>query len=346
MKALTFHGPQHVVVETIPDPELVAPGDVLVRVEMAGICGSDLHPYLGREKGLDAGTVMGHEAVAVVVEIGAEVRGLRRGDRIFSPFTTSCGQCFYCRAGLTCRCVEGQLYGFRENGRGLHGLQAQYARVPLADTTLMRVPDGIAPEEALLLGDVLSTGFFGAEIAGVRPSTACAVIGCGPVGLMGIVAARELGAATILAVDPVPERRMLATRFGAVAVDPALAEEAIRAATDGRGADAIIEAVGSAAAARLAYDLVRPGGTIAVAGVHTEPGFPFTPAEAYAKNLTYRVDRCPARHYMEKLVPLVQSRRYDFIPLFSHCFSLADGPEGYRRFASRQEGCTKVVLVP
>lgn len=346
MKALTFHGVQRIAHETVSDPRIEAPTDVLLKIELAAICGSDLHPYFGRERGLDAGTIMGHEAVGVVVETGRDVTRLRKGDRVFTPFTTSCGKCFYCLEGLTCRCTAGQLYGWVENGRGLHGLQAEYARVPLAEGTLLKLPGGVSPEEALLLGDVLSTGYFCADMAGCRPGGTYVVIGCGPVGVMAVVGARHLGAERVYAVDPVAERRALAARFGAEALAPDEAAETVGAATGGRGADAVMEAVGNLPAERLAYDLVRPGGVVAVTGVHNDPGFAFSPAEAYAKNLTYRVGRCPARHYMEKLVPLVASRAHDFSPLFSHRLPLAEGARGYELFAEKREGCTKVLLTP
>ena len=163
MNGLTFHGKEKLKYETVPDPTIEDPRDVIVKVDLAGICGSDLHPYLEREKGLDHGTVMGHEFVGQIVETGGEVRGLSVGDKVFSPFTTNCGDCFYCRRGLTCRCTSGQLFGWIEDGAGLHGGQAELVRVPLADSTLMKIPECISPEEALLMGDIFSTGFFCAE---------------------------------------------------------------------------------------------------------------------------------------------------------------------------------------
>ena len=138
MKALTFRGKTDIRYETVKEPELLLPTDVIVKVELACICGSDLHVYFGREHGLDQGTVMGHEFVGVVVDTGKEVRAVSTGDRVMSPFTTNCGACYYCRIGLTCRCEKGQLFGWVEHGEGLHGAQAEYVRVPLADSTLMR----------------------------------------------------------------------------------------------------------------------------------------------------------------------------------------------------------------
>lgn len=347
MRAVVFEGVGRVSCAAVPDPTLLEPGDAIVRVAVAGVCGSDLHVYRGKEAGLDAGTVMGHELAGEVVEVGAGVSGVRSGDLVVAPFTTSCGTCFYCRSGLTARCAAGRLFGWVEGGRGLHGVQAEYARVPLAGSTLVRVPEGAPLEEALLAGDVLATGWFGAESAGAAPGVVVAVVGCGPVGLMAVVAARELGAERVVAVDAIPERLVLAARFGAeplaLAADPVAA---VREATEGRGADAVVEAVGSPEATRLAYDLVRPGGTIAAVGVHTEARLAFSPVEAYDKNLTYRSGRCPARRYMDRLLPLVAERRHDLGTLVSHRMRLEDGPRAYDLFDRRLEGCTKVVLVP
>jgi threonine dehydrogenase-like Zn-dependent dehydrogenase len=346
MNALTFRGKRTVRFESVPDPEIIEPNDALVRVRLSAVCGSDLHVYHERETGLDGGTVMGHEFVGEIVETGAAVSDLQRGERVACPFTTSCGSCFYCREGLTSRCTGGALFGWVEGGRGLHGAQAEYVRVPLADSTLVPVPETVHDEEALLLGDVLPTGWFCAELAGVRPGGVYAVLGCGPVGLMAIVGAVEQGAERVFAVDPVPERLALARDLGATPVP--LADETPRQtleeATEGRGADAVLEVVGSPEAGRLAYELVRPGGTIAVVGVHNEPGLSFSPAEAYDKNLTYRVGRCPARRLMTELLPLLEGRRYNVRTIVSHRMALSDGARAYDIFDRKQDGCTKVLL--
>jgi threonine dehydrogenase-like Zn-dependent dehydrogenase len=349
MKAVTFRGEGRVEFESLPDPRIEAPSDAIVRVTLSAICGSDLHVYLARERGIEPGTVMGHEFLGEVVETGREVRGLKSGDAVIAPFTTSCSDCFYCQRGLTCRCVRGQLFGWIENGRGLHGAQAQYVRVPLADSTLVELPEDLADEDsALFLGDILATGFYCAEMAGVSAGGTCAVIGCGPVGLFAILGARELGAERIFAIDVVPERLALAERFGASAIDARItdAREILVDATDGRGADSALEAVGSPEASRLAVDVVRPGGVISAVGVHTEAAFAFSPTEAYDKNLTYRAGRCPARLYIDRLMPLVRQKKYDLGAIISHRMPLSDGPEGYHIFEKKLQRCTKVVLRP
>lgn len=334
--------------ESVAEPVIQAPTDALVRVELAAICGSDLHVWHGRETGLDAGTVMGHEFLGEVVETGAAVTRIRRGDRVVSPFTTSCGACYYCNRGLPARCVRGQLFGWVQDGAGLQGGQAELVRVPLADTTLLPLPPDLAPEAGLVLGDVLATGYHCATMAELTPRDVCAVVGCGPVGLMAVLAARELGAARVLALDTVPERLSLAERFGAEPVNlrhtDALA--AAHAATDGRGVDAVLEAVGSAESTRLAFMLLRAGGTISAVGVHHEAAFPFSPGDAYDKNLTYRIGRCPARYYMERLLPVARRHQSDLGALFTHRRPLDDAPAAYRLFDEKRDGCIKVALRP
>jgi threonine dehydrogenase-like Zn-dependent dehydrogenase len=348
VRALTFHGPGAVRCESVPDPTIAAPGDAIVRVELAAICGSDLHVWRGHERGLDAGTVLGHELLGEVVETGAGVRDVRRGMRVVAPFTTSCGECFYCARGLTCRCPRGELFGWVQDGRGLHGAQAEYVRVPLADATLSAVPAGVAPAAVLFCGDIVATGLFCAASGDVRPGAVVAVIGCGPVGLMAALAARWLGAERVFAIDDVPERLRLATRYGAEAIDRSAAapRDVVLDATEGRGAGSVLEAVGSPAATRLAFELVRPGGTIAACGVHTESAFAFTPGEAYDKNLTYRAGRCPARQYFDRALALARAHERDLLALVSHTLPLEDGPRGYEMFDRKQQGCTKVLLTP
>ena len=348
MRALTFAGIQTIHYDNVADPSLLEPSDAIVQVTMAGICGSDLHVYHGRETGLDQGTVMGHELAGIVVETGSEVKKFRKGTRVLSPFTTSCGDCYYCRIGLTCRCVKGNLLGWVQHGTGLHGAQATYIRVPMADSTLVHLSDDISDEKGLLLGDIFSTGYFCADNAGIRPNGVYVVIGCGPVGLMTIVAAKHLGAEQLFAIDYTPERLNKAKEFGAIPINPSSMdpEEQILNATKGRGADGIMEVVGSAAALRLAANLVRPGGTISSVGVHTEKQFPFSPVEAYDKNLTYRIGRCPARYYAEKLLKEEIVQRYPVESIITHRFSLADGAKAYDIFDRKIDNCVKAVLLP
>jgi threonine dehydrogenase-like Zn-dependent dehydrogenase len=346
MRAITFQGKEKLSFETVTDPSIIQPTDVIVKVALTAICGSDLHVYREHEKGLDYGTVMGHEFFGEVVEIGSAVTGLKKGDRVVSPFTTSCGVCYFCKIGLTCRCQQGQLYGWVEHGHGLHGAQAEYVRVPLADSTLVKSPDGLSEEQVLLTGDIFSTGYFCAENAGIRPGGRYVVLGCGPVGLMAILAAKIQGADEIWAVDSVPERLAIAQRYGAVAVDLSKtdAKQFILEQTNGIGADAVMEVVGNPSAQQLAFDVVRPGGIISSVGVHTASNFTFSPVDAYNKNITYKTGRCPARHYMSKLLPLLGDQQIDLLAIISHRLPLAQGVEGYRIFDQKLDKSLKIIL--
>jgi alcohol dehydrogenase len=345
MRGVCFQGVGQVEWQELPDPEMESANEAIVRVDLAGLCGSDLHPFFGRELGLDRGTVMGHEFVGSIVAIGDEVQSLKVGDRVYSPFTTSCGRCYYCVHKLPCRCRMGQAIGWRSQGVGLHGGQAELVRVPLAEGTLKRIPDGMSCESALLLGDNLSTGYFCAEMAQIQPEGITAIIGCGTVGLLSIISARELGANQIVAIEPTETRRRTAAQLGATIFADGLEAKAwIDERTDGRGADSVMELVGMPDAQRLAYDLLRPGGTMSVIGCHSSPTFAFTPTEAYNKNLSYRTGRCPARYYMDVLTPKIVDRDWGIDQLITHRFDPIDCKRAYEIFATQKDGCIKAVF--
>src|SRR5690625_32819 len=347
MNAITFLDVEELKYEETTDPELVDAGDAIIAVEAAGVCGSDLHPYHGRERGLDRGTIMGHEFGGRVAAVGSGVRRFEVGDHVVSPFSTSCGECWACTSGLTSRCIHGQLFGWVQDGQGLQGGQAEYVRVPLADTTLVTIPDELPdPTVALLAGDVLSTAIFGAELARVKDDDCVAIVGCGAVGLLAIRAALARGARTVFALDLVPSRLELAAEFGArpLSVDqPDLVSE-ILDATDGRGADSVIEAVGSPAATETAAQILRPGGTLAAVGVHTEPHLAISPGSIYDRNLTYSAGRCPARRIMPEALKLAAQESDLVGRVISQRLPLAEGVEAYARLAAREEGWVKVVL--
>jgi threonine dehydrogenase-like Zn-dependent dehydrogenase len=348
MQALTFGGIETIVHRSVPDPMILQPTDAIVQITLSGICGSDLHVYHGRETGLDTGTVMGHEFTGVVTEIGSGVKKFRRGSRVLSPFTTSCGDCFYCRIGLTCRCEKGNLFGWVQAGHGLHGAQAQFIRVPMADSTLIALSNDISEEKGLLLGDIFSTGYFCAENAGVNSSGTYVVIGCGPVGLMSIIAANHLGAGTLFAIDYSNERLLMAKELGATTLNPSMIDvkETVLNATNGRGTDSVMEAVGSSEALRLAIDLLRPGGIISSVGVHTARQFSFSPVEAYDKNLVYKIGRCPAYYYADKLLREEVVQRCPVEKIITHHFQLTEGPAAYEIFDKKLDNCIKAVLHP
>lgn len=345
MFGITFQEIEKVNFEIIPDPQIQEPHDVIVQVEMAGLCGSDLHPFWGREKGLLPGTVMGHELVGRIVDVGSDVKKLQMGDRVFAPFSTNCGHCFYCVKNLPSRCAYGQLFGWRGESGGLHGAQAQFVRVPLADGTLLPVPANVSHELALFLGDNLSTGYFCADMIEPQPEGAYVVIGCGNVGLMAILALRSKGCQNIIAIDSVEQRQELAASLGAIAISPGReATEKVMRLTDHRGADGVLELVGMAEAQRAAFELVRPGGTLATVGCHCDRNFSFSPVDAYDKNLTYRTGRCPARYYMEALGQESWVHNLDLTPFVTHYFELNDGPRAYEVFSQRKEGIVKGVF--
>lgn len=359
MLALVFEGERRIALkEDQPVPQLLSDTDCLVRVTLCAICGSDLHPFRGDERGIVPGTVVGHEFVGTVHALGRKVTGLQLGDRVMSPFTCSCSSCFYCTKGKTCRCShpEARLFGWisepaegderTEAPNGLHGSQAQFVRVPLASSTLVKIPEDVSDEEALLLGDILSTAFFCAEQGGIARGDSVAVLGLGPVGLLAVMAAKHLGAAQVFALDGVEGRRAKAASFGATPLEPGpAAAAAVAAATGGRGADVVLECVGSGAL-RHAFDLVRPAGVVSSVGVQTAASFPFTPVDAYDKNATLRFGRCPARAYMERLLPMVRSRAQPFTDIITHRLPLRDGVRAYDMFERREDGCIKVVLDP
>ncbi len=349
MKAICFHDVERVTTQEVPDPEIQASTDAIVEVTMAGLCGSDLHAYHGRETGLDRGTIMGHEFVGTVIATGTAVCSLQVGDRVASPFTTCCGKCFYCRNGLTSRCERGELFGWRRNGCGLHGGQAERVRVALADTTLVKLDETLSDTMALLLGDNLGTAFYSTDMAEVRSERTCGIIGCGTVGLLAIHAARQKGADRIFAVDLIPERRALAQSLGAIAMTPDTAVAQILEATEGRGVDSVIELVGLPPAQSLAYRMVRAGGILAAIGCNASPQFSFTPAQAYDKNLTIRTGRCPARVYMERtdeLVPSIDALTQQTIEgLVTHTFDISQSVSAYETFAGRMDGCIKAAIV-
>jgi threonine dehydrogenase-like Zn-dependent dehydrogenase len=347
MQALTFGGKEIIEYSNIRDPELVNPSDAIVKITMAGICGSDLHVYHGRETGLDHGTVMGHEFTGIIEEAGSDLKKFKKGTRVLSPFTTSCGECYYCLIGLTCRCEKGNLFGWMNKGKGLHGAQATYIRVPMADSTLLPLSADLNEKKGLLLGDVFATGYFCADNATITPKNVYAVIGCGPVGLMAILAAKHLGAEKLFAIDPVPERLELAKKFGAVPLNPSTAniKQEILDNNFGRGVDAVMEVVGSGETLKLAIDILRPGGIISSVGVHTAKHFSFSPGEAYDKNLIYKSGRCPARFYSEKLLREEVPQRYAIEDIITHQFSLREGAKAYEVFDKKMDNCIKAVLL-
>ncbi len=348
MKAITFQGIRSVALSNVPDPKIISESDAIIKVELAAICGSDMHVYHGRETGIDPGTIMGHEFTGTVIEIGQAVKNFSVNDRVLSPFTINCGECYFCQIGLTARCVHSHLYGWIENGKGLHGVHTEYVRVPMADGTLVRLPDDISWEQAALLADIASTGYFGADMANIKETNTCIIIGCGPVGIMAVKTVKYFGAKTIFAIDSIPFRLDFAQRNGAIPVNSSTEniKEIIREATSGVGADCIIEAVGSSSSMKSSFELLRPGGILASVGVQAFGQLPFSPPDMYDKNIILKTGRCSSRYYSEKLMPLIQNGDLNVTDVITHTFGLAKGVEAYRFFDEEKDRCLKVLLKP
>ena len=270
MKALVFGGPGQRSWDTADDPSIVDPTDAIVQIDTTTICGTDLHILKGDVPAVTEGRILGHEAVGTVVETGAAVSSLKPGDRVLVPAITSCGRCANCKAGMAAHCQGAGGIGWIF-GHLINGLQAQYARVPFAETSVHVVPDGVSDEQVLFLSDILPTGYeIGVQNGGVKPGDTIAVVGAGPVGLAAMMTASIAGAARIIAVDLAPSRLRHAKSFGAThtVAGGDGAREAILALTDGHGVDVAMEAVGVPATFDLCTEVVRPGGTVANIGVH------------------------------------------------------------------------------
>ncbi len=347
MQAITYKNVREVEYIDVPDPGIIEPGDLIVKTTYTAICGSDMHVYHGRETGIDTGTVLGHEFTGEVVETGKGVRAFKKGDHVVSPFTTSCGKCYFCKAGLTARCEKSQLFGWVENGKGLQGAQAEYVRIPMADSTAVLIPGNIQPHHALLAGDILSTGYFCAEMAEVQEGKPYAVVGCGPVGLLAVMSAVDQGASCVYAIDPVDYRLKVAKQMGAVPLklDDAI-HERVQDITKGIGFESVMEAVGSFDAQKLAYQIVRMGGIISTVGVHTTADFSFSPVDAYDKNITYKTGRCSARYYIDKVMPKLDGWSGKLDLIITHRMPLSAGKNAYRIFDRRLENCIKILMIP
>lgn len=346
MRALVFDDIEALSVREVPDARVEAPGDAVVRVTATAICGSDLHFYHGKAP-LSPGDTLGHEAVGVVEETGPDVERFHRGDRVVVAFNIVCGSCWFCLHQENALCEEFRNLGAGPFGGDLGGCQAELVRVPYADTNLLALPSEIEDERALFVGDALTTGYYGAAIAGIRPGDTVAVVGAGPVGFFCIQAAMAFDPEVVLAVDLEPERLALAEKMGAVAVNPRerSPQMAVSERTGGRGADVVIEAVGTPAAYETAIDVVRRGGAVSVLGMFVTESIeiPMGVYWARALRLTF-AGLCPVHAWWERSLEAVRSGAIDPIPIISHRLPLSRAPEGYALFDARR--ATKVVLYP
>ncbi len=348
MKAATYHGVRDIRIETVPDPKIQDPDDVIIRVTKSAICGSDLHFYRGRIP-MDEGFVVGHEFMGVIEDVGKGVKYFKKGDRVVIPFMIGCGVCVNCRNHVPTSCTGGGgCFGFGKGWGDLPGGQAEYVRIPFADATLEKVPEGISDEKILFLGDIFSTGYFCAEWANIKPGYAVAVFGDGPIGLFATASAKLFGPSLIITVGRHDFRLNVARKMGSDIGLNSHKEnpvEKILEITNGRGVDAVLECIGSDETLLDAFKIVRPAGTISFVGLFIQP-VPIPMLDFYLKDLTLRGGICPAKNYISKLMPLVEKGKIDPTTVITHDLPLVDTPRGYKLMDSKEENAIKVVLTP
>ncbi|UZP40330.1 hypothetical protein NXS19_008146 [Fusarium pseudograminearum] len=346
MKAVVFNGPFDISVEERPIPQIRDPQDIIVKVNMTALCGSELHLYRGLEP-TEPNFIMGHEFTGTVVELGSAVKSVEIGDKIVSPFTASCGQCYYCENGGSARCVNSQPLG----SPNLDGAQAEYVRVPFADGTVAKASADIHDQALILMADIFPTGYFGVKSGvemmpnlDVHDST-IVVIGCGPVGLCAVVAAAALKPKHLFAVDSVSSRLDQAAKLGAEPLnfmsDKTGMHDRVKAATNGRGADIVVEVVGLSPALRTAFDLVRPFGAISSIGVHNAE-IPWSGNDAYNKNIRLQMGRCPVRSIFQEAMNVLKKEQDSLDFLFDNIMPLSNAVRGYDLF--NQSKVQKVIF--
>ncbi|EPQ27826.1 uncharacterized protein PFL1_04571 [Pseudozyma flocculosa PF-1] len=338
MKAVVIQGPEKVAVLDRPIPRAKA-GEVVVKVDLAALCGSDLHIYRGHQPVPHYDFVLGHEFIGEVHEVGEGVKNFKKGDGVLSPFTISCGDCFFCNRDQTGRCTQSRVFG----SVPLDGAQAEYVLVPLADTTLYHLPKDVPPEIMLLCADIFPTGYFVANNAYTmlnekerKQDNVAVVIGCGPVGLCAVTAAKSFFK-TVYAVDSIPDRLDEAKKHGAIPLhlenDDVV--QIIKDATDGRGADVACEVVGVSAALELAVKVVRNFGVISSCGIHTHE-VKFAGLDLYNKNLRFQFGRCPVRAVFDPAIKLLSQHHDLFGKFIQHTRPIEDAPEYYKLFNDRK----------
>ena len=387
MKALCWHGKGDIRCDTVADPAIEDPRDVILKVSSCAICGSDLHLMDGQMPTMESGDVLGHEFMGEVVEVGAPDHKLRKGDRVVVPFNINCGACRQCLMGNWASCLRSNrngrmaaeqfgyptagLFGYSHITGGYGGGQAEYVRVPMADVAPMKVPDGMDDEHALFLSDILPTGWQAIDYCDLKGGETVAIWGAGPVGLFAIKSAQIKGAARIIVIETVPERVALAREAGATDIIDLKTEDVlgrIKDITNGEGADAVVDCVGMEATAghgmlgvlsaiqetisstqrpyalEQAVQAVRPSGIVSVPGVYGGP-VPVNMAAVVQKGLTIRSGQTHVKRYLEPLAKLIEDGRIDPTFLITHrSADLEEGPELYKTFRDKKDGCVKVVF--
>jgi threonine dehydrogenase-like Zn-dependent dehydrogenase len=391
MRALVWHGKEDIRCDTVTDPEIEDPRDAIVKVTSCAICGSDLHLFHNFIPGMLPGDIMGHEMMGEVVEVGHGMDGkLKKGDRIVVPFTIICGQCEQCRRGnfSVCEATNRKrhladkafghstagLFGYTHLTGGYPGGQAEYLRVPFADTTHIKIPDGISDEQALFLGDIFPTGWQAAAQCAIEPTDTVAVWGCGPVGQMALRSAVLLGANQVIAIDRVPERLNMAEAGGATTVNfecESVAER-LNELTDGKGPEKCIDATGMEAhvmaslpdtlldrakqmlmlesdrphVLREMIYVCRPGGILSIPGVYSGISDHVPLGALMNKGLTVRGGQTHVNRWTDDLLRRIEDGQIDPSFVITHSVGLEQGPEMYKVFRDKRDNCIKVVLKP
>ncbi len=386
MHALTYHGSYDVRVDTVPDPILQEPDDVVLKITATAICGSDLHLYRGKIPELKDGDILGHEFMGVVVDAGSEVTALQKGDRVVVPFVIACGECFFCEKQLFSACETtnpdrgaimnkknvrsgAALFGYTHLYGGVPGGQAEYVRVPKANVGPIKVPQTLADEQVLFLSDILPTGYQAVLNADIGAGSSVAIFGAGPVGLMAAACARMLGADKIFMVDHHLYRLEFARETYGVfpinfdEVDPA---EVIIENTSFRGVDAAIDAIGfeakgsaletvmtnlklegsSGVALRQCIAAVRRGGTVSVPGVYAGFIHGFLFGDAFEKGLIFKMGQTHVQRFLPELLDHIESGKLHPDIIISHRMPLAQAAAAYKIFDKKEDDCRKVVLTP
>jgi len=347
MRAVAYVDIDKIELREIDKPTIQDPGDAILRVTTSAICGSDLHVLNGRIPGMTEGSVIGHEFVGVVDEVGPGVSGIQPGQRALSSMMISCGECYVCRKGLGGTCSNLRVFGYGAFFGDLNGGQADYVRVPEASRTLKPLADDMSDERALFAGDILSTGVKVAMEGQIKEGDVVVVTGCGPVGLFAIQAARAFKPSRIFAVDSVDQRLEMAQGFGAIPINMKHQHvvTTLQDATEGAGADVALECVGGGEPLRTAMEAVRPGGRVSVIGVSSLEDFTINLGLTFLRAIDVKFcGTCDVPHTWDTTMAMIEDGTLDPESIISHRFKLDDALEGYRLFQARE--AMKVVLTP
>ena len=342
MKAFVYHGPENMSLDQVPKPKILKPTDAIVKVTTSTICGTDKHIRHGGLPEVEPGRIIGHEFCGIVEEVGPAVTKFKKGDRVAVSCVTQCMNCFYCRRGMYSQCVDGSwIFGYM-----IDGCQADYVRVPYADSGMYIIPESLTDEDVIFVGDILSTGYYGAEMGRIQPGDTVAVFGSGPVGMCAMATARLWGPANIIAVDIDDSRLEFAQKNGwaDMGLNPNKVDvpQAIKDLTEGRGADVTIEANGFEPTFKGALDSVRPGGTVSVIGViETPQTVPMN--KLWIKNITITMGLVNANRIPE-LINLIKAGKINMKPLITHSLPLSEVAEAYDIFEERRDNAIKVLL--